>query len=328
MHTSRRSILLALIAGCMTLAPTAAEAQLGGFLKKKLEDKVADKVLGPESSSRAPAPKFDDQVLEITEARLDQLLKGVEAEGAAAESARRAEARAKQQGESRRASYEAEKKAYDTKMAEFQAAYEKYTKCQMGVVGRGAATSMQNPTMMKMAQKMMALPDAERDAFQERVEKRQEAMQAAEARGDKATQAKLAAEMDTDLQKTVGISFAELQAANASSGQGAMNMQAELNKCGSEPVPPKEPEDPTMVSIDVRDSVRTAAFRASGLSDAQYSILRERVAAWLAHKERNRSLMRYGFTDGELAVLQARHSALKARKDAILAEDSAAGWRI
>ena len=52
------------------------------------------------------------------------------------------------------------------------------------------------------------------------------------------------------------------------------------------------------------------------------------MAAWLAHKERNRSLMRYGFTDGELAVLQARHSALKARKDAILAEDSAAGWRI
>lgn len=327
MHTSRRSVLIALAAAAAMLLPAPADAQIGGFIKRRVENAVANKVLGEGSERRAPAPKFDEQVLEITGARLDQLLRGVEAEEAALKSAREAEARAKQQGEARRAAYEAERREYDRKAAEHEVAARKYMECQMGALGSGMrAAGAPSPAMTKVMQRMAALPDAEREALQERIEARQEQMQAAEARGDKATQARLAGEMDADLQKTAGISLADLQAASAQSSVGVAALQAEGAKCGPEPVPPVEPQDPTQVTIDVRDSVRTAAVKASGLGESQYSILRERVAAWLAGKEKKRPLGNYGFTDGELAVLDERHAALKARQRALLGEDRDNSW--
>ena len=76
----RRDItaLLALLAAC-TLAPAPAQAQLGG-LKRRLEQQMGKAVLGEEGGR---APKFDDRVLEITDARLEQLLRGLKAEQAA-----------------------------------------------------------------------------------------------------------------------------------------------------------------------------------------------------------------------------------------------------
>lgn len=326
MHTSRRFALAALSASLLIALPTAAQAQLGGFLKKKIENRIADKVLGEDSGRRAAPPKFSDDVLEITDARLDQLLRGIAAEEAALGRAQRADAQAKQQGAARQASYEAERRQFDAAVTEYQKAAMAYQKCQMDAFAHGAGGAMANPAAAKMANAMNALPEAERDAFQARIEARQDKMRAAQERGDEATRMKLAAEMDADMQKTLGISSEELRAGNAASSRGVAQMQAEQQKCGAEPVPPREPEDPTSVSIDVRDTVQTAAFAASGLSDMQYTVMRERTAAWLASKEEDKPLDLYGFTKEELEALEAKREALVAHKAGLLAQPHPAGW--
>lgn len=330
MQTSRRFLLLAgAAAATIMFAPGAAEAQLGGFIKKKVGDKIADKVLGPEQSGerRAPAPKFSEDVLEITEARLGQLLKGIEAEEAAVASAKQQEAAAKKTAESQKAAYQAAKREYDARQKEYEKAADAYTKCQMAAVGQGMKAAMiGNPAAMKMAQALAQLPPEERDAFQKRMEARQEKIEAAQERNDVPALNRLKEEADADMKKTLGVSMTELQAGGAASGNAMAQMQAQQAKCGPEPVAPQEPRNPADVEIDVRDSVRVAAVRASGLAEGQYAILRERVAAWLASKEKKRSLGLYGFTDGELAILAAKHETLKAQAAALLANDHAGGW--
>lgn len=66
------AVLLALAA-----APMPAHAQLGG-LRRRLEQKIG--LQEQQGSERAPA--FSDRVLEITDARLDQLVKGLRVEQA------------------------------------------------------------------------------------------------------------------------------------------------------------------------------------------------------------------------------------------------------
>ena len=81
-------------------APTPTEAQLGGLVRKKVKEKIVQKVAGPDSAATAtsdtstaraarkgaraappaPGPRFTEYVLEITPAVLDQLEKGLAAE--------------------------------------------------------------------------------------------------------------------------------------------------------------------------------------------------------------------------------------------------------
>ena len=86
MHTSSRRILLALIAGAHVAAPSPASAQLGRIHQEKVGDKVADRVAGKvlgEDAGSAKAPKFSATVLEISGERIDQVLRGLDAETSA-----------------------------------------------------------------------------------------------------------------------------------------------------------------------------------------------------------------------------------------------------
>lgn len=86
---------LAFVAGATLLAlplvPTHAEAQFGG-LRKKLEQQMQKAVTGADEAKSTAAPVFNDRVLEITDARLTQLLAGLKAEAALAERESRAQA--------------------------------------------------------------------------------------------------------------------------------------------------------------------------------------------------------------------------------------------
>ena len=96
----------ALLAGAvLTLTPDAAHAQFGG-LRKRLEDRM----LGQGATAQR-APTFDDRVLEITDARLEQLLRGLKAEQAAAAKQEQANA------------------AENARMAEAEKRNEAYGKC-------------------------------------------------------------------------------------------------------------------------------------------------------------------------------------------------------
>jgi hypothetical protein len=85
----RRALLV--VAALAALLPVRAEAQLGG-LRKKIEKQMQKAVLGPDEAKPNAAPTFTDRVLEITDARLNQLVAGLKAEAALAERESRAQA--------------------------------------------------------------------------------------------------------------------------------------------------------------------------------------------------------------------------------------------
>ena len=105
-------------------------------------------------------------------------------------------------------------------------------------------------------------------------------------------------------------------------------LQADMAKCGTTaPTAPVEPPGyGESVNEAVRDSVRAAALRASGLEPAQYAILRERMSAWLA-VQNGRPAGSYVFTAAEVEALEARERDLRARESALLGENQAGGWQ-
>ncbi|HVH40161.1 MAG TPA: hypothetical protein VM764_09060 [Gemmatimonadaceae bacterium] len=74
------SLTLAL---AVAAAPSPASAQLGGLIKRgagRAVDKAVDKSIDNKvKASTAPAPTFDDEVLELTTERIDQVVKGMKA---------------------------------------------------------------------------------------------------------------------------------------------------------------------------------------------------------------------------------------------------------
>jgi hypothetical protein len=123
-----RLLHVALLSGAalVLLAPDTAHAQLGG-LRRRMEERMSKAVLGEDAKSSA-TPTFSDRVLEISDARLEQLVKGLRVEAADAEKRER------------------ENKAMDAKAAEHEKAQEAYGKC----------SAPYTKQMMDMTGKLMA----------------------------------------------------------------------------------------------------------------------------------------------------------------------------
>jgi hypothetical protein len=80
-YSFRRLLPALLLAACAgLLLPARGEAQLGGFLKKKLRDKVSSS--GETAASTTSGPRFGGEVLEMTPAVLDRLDAALAAEKA------------------------------------------------------------------------------------------------------------------------------------------------------------------------------------------------------------------------------------------------------
>ena len=324
MHTSSRSLrtVLAACALAAAIVPGPAGAQIGGFIKKKVGDRIADKVLGEQQGS----PKFTGTVLEIDGDRLDQLIRGIDAEVAARDAAMKPFS-----------TYEAEKAAWERKQAEMVACHERAGAAYNAAAGGFAARPMAapDPAMIEFQRRMMALPEKDREALQERMQKTADAMDRATARGDTVEAARLALAGKADVERTVGMPMPVPSMQNQPSQSeiakvttGAERMQADMAKCGTTlPAPPTPPAGYANARELVRDSIKVAAVRASGLEEAQYAAMRERVTAWLAVRS-GKPAAGYVFTREETAALEARAGELAAREKALLGEDLPAGWRI
>lgn len=330
MHTSSRRILLALIAGLIAI-PAAADAQLGGFIKKKVGDKVADKVagkvLGDEGSSKAP--KFSATVLEISGDRIEQVIRGLDAEASARDAAM-APFR----------SYETARAAYDRAESEMSACHQRASASYDGSAGSAtmamvaASSAAMTPEMMQFQQRLAALPEKEREALMARAEKAAKEMGAANDRGDTQTAMRIGNAMKADMEKTVGMPMPAAAAPSQASQADAAKimaaqekLQADMAKCGTTlPPRPVEPDGYGHTDAAVRDSVRAAAVRASGLEPGQYAVLRERLSAWLAIQN-GRAAGSYAFAPAEVEALEARERDLRARESALLGENQAGGWQ-
>ena len=73
-----------------------------------------------------------------------------------------------------------------------------------------------------------------------------------------------------------------------------------VQKCGQ---PPVEPEQPAMAPLLSAGDVRAAGLKASGFTDRQYAVMRERILPFVNSKGRTNAGAVY--TAGEAAVLKA-----------------------
>ena len=229
---------LALVAALVLPAlPDTAHAQLGS-LRRKMEKELEKTVLGSDASSKSP--EFNERVLEITDARITQLVAGLRAESAQAERDARDQA------------------AENAKAAEYSAKSEAYGKCAKPFADE----------LLKSTGKMMAL------AF--------------------------AAQREEKANGKVGPALRDsIEALTVQMKKTGTDLET---KCG------KQPAEPSFDDMGGDDEESVGA-KAAKLTNEQYAVLRERVAAHL-RSGKGGDTGSYAYTAKEKAALSARASEL------------------
>jgi 4-alpha-glucanotransferase len=237
--------------------------------------------LAKKEAGGSKAPTFNDRVLEITNQRADQLLKGYAAEAAALRQAARQQAVA-------RAAYEEENKKHPARMKEYETSHAAWKDCQAKYVAPAEAKAKKD-----VQQNQDEITGGDQAAFERRMEDIKKRIQAAQAAGDMDEVMRLA----DSLQKGMGNKSA------AVANQASAEMQAANEKCGAEPVRPEPPTPPSQQGPNLDDT----GAKGAGLTVEQYAILKERVQAAVAEDGQVQvpsSMWAYG--SGELAVLEKR----------------------
>lgn len=269
-----RSTLL--IAGFMVWAATPAQGQfkkIKGAIGKAVPQTMSSAVT-PNAGVRTADLQFDDRVLEITSARLEQLVKGIEAGQAMA-----ARIEAQDVAAIDRANQAAQEK-YDGEYKAYQARQASWDRCS-------------DKEMQAVQQEMATVTPTENDRA--RMEGVAARVKAAKERNDMAEAMRLV----DSLAKAVS--------------PGAMKATAIGNaapakvtaKCGPQP---EEPAGPVRQDVLTYDAVDRAAVEASGLTDTQFNILRERVAPFIVSGGKSSPLV---YTDNEVNVLREWQSKLE-----------------
>jgi hypothetical protein len=285
------ALLLAVaIAG---LAAPPAHAGLGDLVKKA-KDKAAQAVVGKPSTGASQAggaaspPVFTDDLLELTEPRLGQVLKGLEAGNKVlAGRAPLVQKRDRLQNEAG-ALIDQNGKAMDAAREKHDAAarcWSEFLDARKSERDEQMQQTVMNDPVMR--EKMMSL-----------------AMEMAEAQaaGDTAAMSKL-----------------QRQAA-ALTGPTHADSVAARQKCGA--VPPPHPLDVKVQALQ-REAAATdeqlrandeqsveAQVKASGFEPAQFAMARERLIMWLQAIRASKALPR-GFSEGELAAFDARRAEIE-----------------
>ena len=241
--------------------------------------------LTKKEAAASKAPTFNDRVLEITNERADQLLKGYAAEAGAIKAARGEQATA-------RAAYEEENKKHPARLKAYEQSHAAWQSCQDKYVKPAEAKGKQD---MKKAQDDVTGGD--QAAFERKMEEIKKRMQAAQAAGNTDEVMRLA----DSLQQAMGMKTA------VAANQASAEMQAASDKCGAEPERPEPPTPPSEQAPNLDE----AGAKASGLTAEQYAILKERVQAAVnedGEVQVPSSMWAYG--SAELAVLEKRGAEL------------------
>ena len=264
----------------IALLVSPAQAQLGA-LKKRAEKAVASKVAPQASTTSRATPTFDNAVIELTEARVAQLLTGLAAEAKTA-----ARIRADEAGrEQREAAYRQQRDQHNRAQEAWQRKSDAWDKCmekyhaEVNARGQQSQSFVQSTDTMKL--KALALR-----------------IQNAQQRGDMPEAKRL-----TDSLTSI------MNAAVTQYGTADIEKRARA-ECGDRPEEPQAPEAPAQL---VSMSTLPDGSKASGIPEEPYRIARERVLAWLSlgDDKITRGETKYAFTDAELASLNARRADLR-----------------
>jgi hypothetical protein len=269
-------------------------------------------------AATGPAPTYSANLLEITNARIDQLMKGLDAERALAAQRASGNDPVRKKHDADMKAYEAKKIAYDKKMADINARMTAYQNCAMANAGAAGPNAM--PSMAKMQQKLAGMSEAEQQAFMARMEDLGKRGEAAKKRGDNRTMMAIADTVNT----LMGITDEDRRAAAA-----AMKNHKD---CGAPPAEmtnpslmPAEPQPPHEASESEQSQQITdkAGANAAGLTVEQYGVLRERVAALVMYNGRPGTA--WGFSEAERKAVSTRRNEFNKYEDML--GSTAISWR-
>ncbi len=326
--TAHRRLATALVCAAALLAARPADAQF-----KKLKDLgksavkgavegtaegAAKKAVGVDGTAGTPAKagsvKFSDNLLEITDARIAQFLKGFDAEIAARPAA---DKQYQQDG----ANYETATRLYEARLAEYDRAQKDYEKRSLA---HQACAEAIEKKYEKDAQKDRAAGEAAADRISgemsEDKEKKLQAMadrmKAAQARGDQAAVRAIADSVMREMQGVMGAAQQSNTITQRMTARSA-EMEAELKKCPVVGEAPKRPDMPSSADAEkARRITEDAAAKASGLTAAQYGLMKERIETYVHLKGRTGSTQ-YVFTGAELDALGKQLEELQKRPDLV-----------
>jgi hypothetical protein len=273
---TRRLVALSLL-GPLCAAPAAAQ------LKPKLSK--LNPLAKKEAAVAPRAPTFNDRVLEITDGRVDQLLKGYTAEAAALKASERQLAAA-------RVAYEDENKKHPARLKEYERNHQTWQSCQDRVVKPAEAKARAD-----MEKSQDEITGGDEAAFERRMQDIQKRIQAAQAAGNMEEVLRLA----DSLQQNMGMKSA------VAANQASAEVQEAGRTCGAEPVRPDPPTPPSANQANLD----AAGAQAAGLTQEQYAILKERTQAAIDEEGTMRvSSSSWAFSGDELAVLEKRADEL------------------
>lgn len=273
MQWCARGILALSLLSALCAAPASAQ------FKPKLQK--LNPLAKKQSEASSQAPTFNDRVLEITNARADQLLKGYAAEAAALRTAGQRQSTA-------RAAYEEENRKHPARLKEYEQKHAAWEDCQVKHVKPAEAKAKKD---VKQAQDEVTGGD--QAAFERKMEDVKKRIQAAQAAGDMNEVMRLA----DSVQQGMGTKSA------TAATQASAEMQAAHDKCGAEPVRPEPPTPPSEQAANLDD----AGAKAAGLTIEQYAILKERVQAAVNEDgEVQVPSSMWAYSSNELAVLEKR----------------------
>src|SRR5690606_32833285 len=251
----------------LVAVPTVVHAQLG-----RLTRAVAREA-GVTSDVKTGDVAFGGNLVEITEARVRQLVAGLEAESAKAREVDAIDADAiGRRNDERRAQHDRAIEAWDRASTEREKCLQPYRAEMDAAAAKHEEAAELDPARMEAIQKRLA---------------------AARDRGDMAEIQRLADSITKAITPTT----------NAAMADGQRLTEAARSACGDEKPRPETPDYEPMPDYS---AVRAAGVRASGMEAGVYTMMRERVVAFVASK---------GRSSGGMMLTKAEAEVLKANLD-------------
>lgn len=262
------ALSVAIALGLVTTTPAHAQFGIGKRIKSAAAG-AAGVSSGPNGKVETGRVAFDADVLEITEARLGQFLKGLDAEQQViARMQSQDQERVRKQNETLQQNYDKAREDYERKSETYERCAEperKRGEAEMQGVAAGAPDSA---SVAKIGQRMMAARNSGNIAEVQR------------------------------LADSIGRASMAMSNRAQTAAQGGNDRITQ--KCGTQPV---EPEHPTMAPLLTASDVRAAGLKASGFTDRQYAVMRERILPFVLSKGKNNAGAVY--TETEAAALKA-----------------------
>jgi hypothetical protein len=292
----------------------AATAAARGAVERGAEQRAGEAVarkVGGGDEARPANVAFTEGVLEITEARLDQLVRGLDAESAARPAIEQRHAARVAAAREAERTYPARRAAWERAHADWARRKAVIDACIDKAMDRHAAvakTRQAESEAIGAAAEAHFTPDrkAQLKALGDRA-------RAAQARGDQAALMAIADSVQRITRNEI-MPLANASQALADKAQADSRvLNGEAKACGAMPPEPKAPTSGGFVDASAAvNEARQAGRVASGLDEREYEVLRERVEEYVRLNGRTRASS-YRYTAGELGVLGKRLDALKSK---------------